>query len=195
MVEKKKILFPHVKLGDATLTINDNIAKRNQETLAQLEQYKRSGKTFIDDKFKLQWGRKLGESEKQNSIRNKENLHGVVNYGNGDFDDFQHLNINYYDPSLSAKKNKNAGVFVIDAKSDKFIEGEAEPSDIQQGEAGDCWFLSSLCSFANYTNEGTRPLLTRVRQEFFFNFVLLFLSLFFILIDKVIEICFQEQNS
>ena len=36
---------------------------------------------------------------------------------------------------------------------DRFIEGRASPDDIKQGEAGDCWFLSSLCSFANYTNK------------------------------------------
>merc|ERR1712131_340862 len=40
--------------------------------------------------------------------------------------------------------------------SDKvFIDG-IDPTDIAQGEAGDCWFLSSLCSFANYVEKNER---------------------------------------
>jgi len=40
--------------------------------------------------------------------------------------------------------------------SDKvFIDG-IDPTDIAQGEAGDCWFLSSLCSFANYVEKNEK---------------------------------------
>lgn len=37
--------------------------------------------------------------------------------------------------------------------SDKSFVDTAGPDDIAQGEAGDCWFLSSLCSFVNERKE------------------------------------------
>ena len=49
--------------------------------------------------------------------------------------------------------NLSEHIFTIDKDYGDFIDGRASPTDIQQGEAGDCWFQSSLCSFTNYTNK------------------------------------------
>ena len=34
--------------------------------------------------------------------------------------------------------------------------------DIAQGEAGDCWFLSSLCSWATYVDQHDKAMLDKV---------------------------------
>ena len=50
------------------------------------------------------------------------------------------------------------------------MDNESSPGVFHfQGEAGDCWFLSSLCSFANYvTKKGNDDeLLDRVVQSKF----------------------------
>ena len=47
-----------------------------------------------------------------------------------------------YENDLNDKKQ------IFRAKDSQFID-EPGPDDIAQGEAGDCWFLSSLCAFAN----------------------------------------------
>ena len=46
------------------------------------------------------------------------------------------------------------------------MSGDINPADIVQGPAGDCWFISSLCSFANYVvRTGKTTLLDKIMQK------------------------------
>ena len=51
---------------------------------------------------------------------------------------------------------------IEDTKDEKDVEkrrtfvDEPGPDDIAQGEAGDCWFLSSLCSIVNVSKAGEK---------------------------------------
>ena len=171
MVKKKTTFnYPNVELGDEKLTINNQIALENQQVQRELSKYRAGSNKFVDEQFKLQWGRKLGESNQEFRLRNVNNFENdqvtlkVRNFANGDVVDNEVKLIEYVHDE-TPKKNKKAEIFCIDSERHKFIEGGAEPDDIQQGEAGDCWFLSSLCSFANYTNDGVQPLLRLLKLK------------------------------
>ena len=50
--------------------------------------------------------------------------------------------------------------------------------DIAQGEAGDCWFLSSLCSWATYVDNHDKMMLDKVICRMLFFLLFKSISLF-----------------
>ena len=73
---KKKTTFklPSVELGDEKLTINNQIALENEQVQRELRKYRKGSNKFIDEEFKLQWGRKLGETQEEFRLRNMNNF-------------------------------------------------------------------------------------------------------------------------
>ena len=73
---KKKTTFKlqSVELGDEKLTINNQIALENEQVQRELRKYRNGSNKFIDEEFKLQWGRKLGETQEEFRLRNMNNF-------------------------------------------------------------------------------------------------------------------------
>merc|ERR1711935_65420 len=133
--------FPTATVGDASLTVNSTVKNNNEAVDRQIKSISGFNR-HQDTDFTLNarpWTvNTWASSEQYGEVHQK-----YQNYGNDSADQ------------------------IFEVGDNTFIDG-IEASDIAQGEAGDCWFLSSLCSFANYINErggADNALLERVIQK------------------------------